>query len=123
MTCVVVPLGPACVDITGVRAGDQNLFSMTLTSSGIPVDLTSLTITAQARVNPLALDSISAVIEKVDALAGKITVRWPGDAVTTMLAGKTTWKGVWDLQVDSGANDPVTVAAGKFTANMDVTRP
>ena len=122
MTCVVVSLGPACVDITGIRAGDRNLMTMNLTSGGDPMDLTGLTVEAEARASSTATDSITAVVEILDALAGKISVRWPGDEVTEMLAGKATWKGVWDLQVGDGSSDPWTVAAGKFSAEMDVTR-
>lgn len=123
MSCVVVPLGPACVDITGVRAGDKNLMSMTLTSDGAPMDLTGLVVSAQARATPTAVEMIAAVVEVTDPLAGTITVRWPGDEVTSVMAGKATWKGVWDLQVGDGTTDPTTVAAGKFSADMDITRP
>lgn len=123
MSCVVVPLGPACVDITGVRAGDQNLITMTLTNNGAPMDLTGLILAAQARATPLDPEALDAVIVVTDALAGEIALRWPGDEVTTMLAGQTSWKGVWDLQVGDVGNDPVTVAAGKFSAVMDITRP
>ena len=54
--------------------------------------------------------------------AGKVTIRWPGDDVRTLLAGKKTWTGVWDLQLSSPPGDPTTVAAGSFGAEMDVTR-
>jgi len=120
--CVVVPLGPACVDITGVRAGDRNLMAVTLTTAGQPFDLTGLVVSAQARLNPLATEAISAVVDVVDAVAGRVMLYWPGDEVTAMLAGKTSWKGVWDLQVSQTGADPVTFAAGKFSAVMDVTR-
>lgn len=117
---ITVPMGPATVDITGVRAGDQNLMSMTLTVDGAPMDLAGMEVAAQARLTPTAVESIDAVIT-VTGL-NTIAVRWPGEAVAEMLAGKPTWKGVWDLQVGEPGLDPVTVAAGKFTAVMDVTR-
>lgn len=122
-TCVVVPLGPACVDLTGVRAGDRNLITATITSKGAPVDLTGYTVTAQARAK--ATDqaaALTAAITVVNATQGQIEIRWPGAAVATLLAGKATWKGVWDLQLTS-ADGPLTVAAGNFGAVMDVTRP
>lgn len=121
--CVTVPLGPACVAITGVRAGDRNLITATVTAKGQPVDLTGKTLSAQARKTAQSTaTALDAVIAVVDALAGDITIRWPGDDVTALLAGKATWSGVWDLQVAEPGLDPLTIAAGPFTAEMDVTR-
>jgi hypothetical protein len=34
MATATVPLGPAVVNITGVRAGDRNLFRVSLTQAG-----------------------------------------------------------------------------------------
>lgn len=121
-TCVSVPLGPACANITGVRSGDLNRFTMTLTNKGIPVNLTGQTVTAQARTKALAPEHLDAVIDILDAVAGELAIRWPGNAVTTWLNGKATQNGVWDLQVDNGTDDPVTVVAGTFAAEQDVTR-
>lgn len=121
--CVVVPLGPACVNITGVRAGDRNEFTATLTTKGVPLDLTGQTVTAQARTKALATEALDAVVEVTDAVNGEVTIRWPGDAVTTWLNGKASLNGVWDMQVDNGVDDPVTVVEGTFSAAMDVTRP
>lgn len=118
-----VPLGPALVNVTGVRAGDRNVFTVTLTSGGEPFDLAGLELTAQARKTSVTPEALDAVVEVVDAAAGTFTVRWPGDAVTTWLAGKASVTGVWDLQIDDGSSDPLTVAAGAFGAVMDVTRP
>jgi len=122
MVCVLVPLGPACVDITGIRAGDQNLIVMSFTSGGAPIDLTGAVVEAQARATPFATEMIEAVIEITDPVGGHVNVRWPGDQVMTMLAGKPVWNGVWDLQVTQGSDDPQTLAAGSFSAVMDVTR-
>jgi len=124
MTCVVVPLGPACVDITGVRAGDRNEMAFTITSAGAPVDLTGQTLSAQARKK--ATDpspAVTAIITVTDAVAGKGTMRWPGAEVRTSLGTADKWTGVWDLQAGDPASDPVTLVAGKFSAVLDVTRP
>ena len=122
---VLVPLGPAKVNITGIRAGDRNEMQFTFTSNGGPLDLTGQTLTAQARLkttSPTA--ALTAVITIIGSpTAGVARVRWPGDDVRTMLAGKESWSGVWDMQVDNGVDDPVTLAAGTFKAEMDVTRP
>lgn len=122
--CTVVPLGPACVDLTGIRAGDRNEFTLTLHTNGTPLNLTGMTVTASARKTATDPDpaAITAVVVVTDAAAGKATIRWPGDEVRTALAGLLTWKGVWDLQVGSAGGDPQTLVAGKMTAEMDVTR-
>jgi hypothetical protein len=123
VTCVVVPLGPACANITGVRAGDRNLMTATISSKGEPVDLSGKTVTAQARKSVTDQGAaLNAVIEVLDAINGQIAIRWPGADVTALLAGKKAWSGVWDLQVAEPALDPLTIAAGTFAAEMDVTR-
>src|SRR4051812_26027865 len=106
-----VPLGPALVNVTGVRSGDRNVFTVTLTSGGQPFDLTGVEVTAQARKTSLTPDALDAVVEVIDAAAGKVRVRWPGEDVTTWLDGKGSVKGVWDLQLADGTSDPLTVAA------------
>lgn len=120
--CVVVPLGPACVDLTGIRAGDRNYTEVTIKQKGQPVDLTGLTVTAQARKKPTDTTALNAVIDVLDAAGGLVSMRWPGQEVTDLLAGKATWDGVWDLQIQSPPDDALTVAAGGFHAVMDVTR-
>lgn len=116
-------IGPAVVDLSGVRAGDRNAVHVALTANGVPLDLTGLTITAQARKvenDPAALD---AVIEDQVAAAGTFTLRWPGDDVRALFVPPNTkWSGVWDLQTAKVGEDPVTVVAGKFDAVLDVTR-
>lgn len=123
-TCVSVPMGPACVNLDGVRGGDRNLISVTITSKGTPVNLTGYTVTAQARKKSTDLTAaLAAVVTVTSAVDGQVDIRWPGDAVATLLDGKATWNGVWDLQIDTAGSDPLTVAAGTFGAVMDVTRP
>lgn len=120
----VVTLGPAPVDIVGIRAGDQNLIEFTITNDGDPMDLTGMIVSAQARSSSTSPDiAVTALVTVTDADAGVLTLRWPGAAITTLLGVKSSWVGVWDLQIGNPGNDPVTVAAGKFAAEMDVTRP
>lgn len=119
-----VPLGPAVADITGVRAGDRNLMVVHLTNAGLPYDLTGKTPQAQARKTPSmeGEPSLTAVVTITDAVGGVIEVEWPGDAVRTLLGGNDKWAGVWDLQVDDGVTDPVTLVGGAIHLVMDVTR-
>jgi hypothetical protein len=123
-TTATLPLGPATVNITGVRAGDKNQFTLSLTNEGAPLPLTG-TVTAQARKVATDPDpaAITAVVDVIDGPGGVVSVRWPGDEVNAALAGQLTWAGVWDLQVTEGTDDPVTLVAGTFAAVMDVTRP
>ena len=79
---VAVPLGPAVVDISGVRAGDQNEFTITLTSGGNPFVLTDYTVTASARTKPT--DDPPLMAECTLATTdGQVIVKWPGEDVRT----------------------------------------
>jgi hypothetical protein len=87
------------------------------------LDLTGYEVTAQAR--PKANDNetvLDAVVEVIDAATGQLVLRWPGEDVRVLMNGSTTWSGVWDLQIQAGTDDALTVIAGKFKAVMDVTR-
>lgn len=123
-TCVLVPIGPGCADISGVRAGDANLMTGHLHHSGVAVNLTGQTIRAQARATALAADppALEAVVVITAPVTGDFTFAWDGDDVRTLLGSNKTWKGVWDIEVDNGVDLPVTFCYGKFTAEMDVTR-
>lgn len=118
-----IDLSPARLDISGIRANDRNLITATITSGGVPMNLTGKTVEAQARLTAVDVAMLSAVITVTNAAAGAITIRWPGAAVATLLAGAAKWSGVWDLQVTTPSEDPLTVTAGTFAAEMDVTRP
>lgn len=124
MTAVVVPLGPAEVNITGVRAGDRNTITVRILSGGVPLDLTGMTVSSQVRKAAIDADppSIEAECTVTDGPGGVASIHWPGDDVRGVLAGAANWAGVWDVQIAAGAADPVTIAAGTWQADMDVTR-
>ena len=117
-----ISLAPAVLDVSGIRAGDRNMFQLTIRTGGTRMDLTGYTVTAQARttaVDPVHLD---AVVTLTDAAQGVCLVRWPGNDVRTWLGGQSSAKGVWDLQLlDTTGSDPWTVLTGTFAAEMDVT--
>lgn len=120
--CAVVNLAPACVEITGVRAGDRNLIAVTVNDHGVPVNLTGMVPLSQVRKTPVdTLVAISADVQFVDAAAGKITIRWDGEDVRDLLAGAKRWKGFWDLQFKASGEDPVTYASGPWSAEADVS--
>lgn len=124
--CVIIPMGPACVNITGIRAGDRNLITGHISESpGVDYDLTGLTLTAMAR--KVATDASPAVTATVTVVGdpedGNFTIRWPGSQVRTTLGTSKKWKGVWDLQASNGVDDPSTLMSGSIEFEMDVTRP
>ena len=120
---VALNMGPAVVDLSGVRAGDRNALHIAVTASGAPMDLTGQTVTAQARKSADDPASVDGVIENLVASAGTFTLRWPGDAIRALFTPPNVkWEGVWDLQTQATGEDPVTIIAGKFSAELDVTR-
>lgn len=122
--CAIVNLAPACVDITGVRAGDRNLVTATVVNHGAPMNLTGLTPLSQVRkkATDTGLPALIADVQIIDAATGRISLRWDGDAVATLLGGAAKWSGVWDLQFAASGEDPITYAAGKWSAETDVSR-
>jgi hypothetical protein len=42
--------------------------------------------------------------------------------VAALLGGAAKWSGVWDLQFAASGEDPITYAAGKWSAETDVSR-
>lgn len=119
---VAIDLSPAVVDIKGIRAGDRNLFQLTVRVSGQPLNLTGYTVTASARTkadDPIDLDAVCTI---TGATQGKVDVRWPGEAVRTWLGTHVEQQGVWDLQLADGTSaDPWTIVSGAFSASMDIT--
>jgi hypothetical protein len=92
-------------------------------SANDPVDITGMTITAQARIK--ASDpaiAATAIITITDPLKGEFTVEWDGEELRTLLAGAETWVGLWDLQMERAGELPRTVVRGAFTVTEDVTR-
>ena len=98
--------------------------NLTITSGGAPLNLTGFTLAAQARQSASSPEvGIDAVVTVLNAAAGQIEVRWPGADVAALLDGAGKWTGVWDLSLKPSGSDPTTLVAGRFIAEMDVTRP
>ena len=111
------------MDITGVRAGDRNEFQITLMTGGAKLNVTNMTFQAQARSTKSDTEHLDAIVSITDGPNGIILVHWPGDDVRSWLNGEVTKTGVWDLEMDDAVNEPLTVVAGAFTAELDVTHP
>lgn len=118
----IVNFSPAAVDLVGIRAGDRNRMTVTLTSGGAPWNLTGYTVAAQARITPAADEALSAEVFLTDPAQGIVDIEWPGEDVRMLIGLLPQWRGVWDLQVTPDGGEPLTVAAGRFTADLDVTR-
>jgi hypothetical protein len=120
----LVTLGPAKLDLAGIRAGDRNVIQLTITQAGAPFDLGEITVTAQARKTATAPDPPALVGEVtiLSAPQGILNLRWDGEDVRDLLAGAASWAGVWDLQTLPVGGHPSTLVAGSFKAVMDVTR-
>ena len=117
-----VSMGPATVNIAGIRAGDKNLFTMTIKENGQPLNLDNMDIQAQVRSKPSDVNpSLEAVIEIIDEANGKISIQFPGSEVMTLLGQNPTWAGVWDLQL-LAPDGATTICQGTFAAVMDITR-
>ena len=119
-----VDIGPATLDITGVRAGDRNSVTVTLVDDYEPTDLTGATVTSQARPVPEEENtSITATVTVIDAKEGRVELKWSGEEVRDALNGARSLEWFWDLQVlFANETEPVTKIAGKIVFEMDVTR-
>lgn len=118
-------LGPARLDLKRVRAGDYTTVQISIKEDGNPKDTTGAVVTSHVRktadADAIALDGIVTI---VDETTGVYTVSFDGNDVRTLLGGRDSWDGVWDVQiVVQGTTFPVTLIAGSFGAEMDVTRP
>jgi len=120
---VIVNFSPTAVDLTGIRAGDRNRMRIVLKSGGASWNLTNHTVAAQARLTPNGTEVLTAEVFMTDPVNGIVDLEWPGDDLFTLMGLLPAWRGVWDLQVTPNGQEPLTVAAGRFTAEMDVTRP
>lgn len=120
----VCDLNPARIDVIGVRGGDKNEMIMNLKQNGVALDVSDMTLEAQARGSSTDTGEapLIAVVTIVDGPTGRVSVRWPGAQVTRVLAGAASWAGVWDLQQTEEGEDPVTLIAGAFQAVQDVTK-
>lgn len=124
MAGVTVFLGPATYNLDGVYAGDDTRIQVKVTEGDNPFNLTGYTATAQVRTKSTDdTPVINAQVTVPDAPGGVVMVHWLGADVRTILAGKASFKGVWDLQIAASGSDTRTILKGTFEADMDVTRP
>ena len=85
-------------------------FKATLTATGAPIDLTSITITAEITATPLTNTALkSFTVTKTNTAAGEFTIGiTPADAT---LSPGTYW---WSMQWVDSASREVPLCAGNF---------
>lgn len=108
-----------------VYAGDRNWQEFALfADEDMPWDITGAVFTAQARLTHAdVVVAIEALCTVTDPVGGRLTVEWDGEDVRALLAGSSSWAGVWDLEMLGAPGQlPTTLLTGKFSAHLDVTR-
>lgn len=118
-------VGPARLDLTRVRAGDYTTVQVSIKEDDSPKDTTGAVVSSHVRKTADAdAIAITGIIGTIDETQGVYTVSFDGADVRTLLGGRDTWDGVWDIQIIlDGTTYPVTLTSGTFSAEMDVTRP
>lgn len=83
-----------------------------------PVDLTGATVTAQTRSHTHNDDEfVDFTVVVTGAAAGQVTISLTGAQTADLSTG------VWDIQMDTAATEPRTLARGNVVVTPDVTRP
>lgn len=113
----MVGYAPAAVDLDIYRGDD---FAMTLNLwdvSGVPVDLTGASASAQIRAQYDAADVLAEFVTSVDG--SSVVLVLDHVATAALPAGERL---VWDVQVTSAGGMISTVAGGLVVVSADVTR-
>jgi len=119
----VVNTGPGRLEWSGVTAGDMNRLVFRVMADGTPMDLTGCTVAAVARKRASdPAPAMTATVTVVNAAIGLVDVAWPGESVRDVLAGRDSWRGVWDMEIVSAGGQTTTVLAGTLVCEMDITR-
>lgn len=97
--------------------GDDYSWSVTITSAGVPVDITGRTYRAQLRETPESPTAVDAAVTTTP-LEGKVTMTLTAAQTYTMTPGRW-W---WDVEQTDTAARKLTFAGGPVTVAADVTR-
>lgn len=103
-----------------IKRGDTFLWEVTVTSNGVPLDLTTKTLKGQARKgtdDPLWFELN---INVLDAANGRIQILH--SAAETLAMSETELTGIYDIQyTDSVTGFVKTIIGGNVTVYKDVT--
>lgn len=103
-----------------ITRGDDYRVMITLTSNGVPFDLTGHTAKAQIRPSTATAAVLSAEFTAtVETPATDGVIKLELDNTTT---SALTGNGVWDLEITDSGGWVTTVASGTVTLVPDVTR-
>lgn len=100
-----VNLGAAVVNLNGIVENDNWSIALTLTSGGVPLDLTGATVVAKAKSRTA---TYNLTVTVTDAAAGKLTIA-QSDAPRYDAIGK------WALRINNR-----TMMAGDVNGSADV---
>lgn len=114
-------------DLPPTKRGDNVKFDVTVTLDGAPVDLTTYSVwcTGKRQLSDADVDAIW----QVTKAGGQITITGAGNNIarvnvpgsnTAVLTDNTTL--FYDVQIKSAGGDIATVADGRVTITLDVTR-
>lgn len=115
------------INLTMVR-GDTQLFTVTCTQNGVPVNLTGYRIWMTAKYNLSDLDS--AALFQASTAAGSIALTSPALGIATVtltpaMTNSISSSGatlVYDIQIEDPGNNVTTVTTGALTITPDVTQ-
>jgi hypothetical protein len=123
---VAVSFVPTRQDIAFWR-GDGLVFTCTITSEGVAVDVSTYDIWCTGKRN-LSEADVDAVFQ-VTKTAGDIVVSGAGNNIATITVPASDTVALtaplslfYDVQIKAPAGQPITVAWGQLTIGQDVTR-
>lgn len=112
-----IDLRPAKVELLIPQGDERQVFTATIKSNGVALDVHLDTFTSQVRRNAASTD-----------VAATIVVSFVTDGINGQIAGHITDTDdlvagyVWDCQWNRANGDRLTIMGGKVVASRDVTR-
>lgn len=123
---MVVNFVPSRQDIPFWR-GDGLVFDCTITSDGVPVDLSSYAIWCTGKRNLADLDADA--VFQVTKLGGGITISGASNNIAHIVVPASATSGLtvpltlfYDVQIKATTGQPITVVWGQLSIGQDVTR-
>lgn len=122
ITDVEIKRVPPTIDLE-LYAGDGVGIKFTVKDpSGNPWPLDGV-LTSQVKAKRTDADPLVSWAVDISQLAeGIVTISLTGEQTASLMNGKNTFVGVWDLQYVATGAEPQTLIQGKVTCDADVTR-
>ncbi len=119
MADLTVDVRPKSVDLLLYRGDDFGPMQHTWTQSGVAVDITGYTITAQIRASK---DDATILASFGVAITSAVNGTWEITLTDTDTLGLPP-SAFWDMQLKSPGGYTRTFCAGKVKTSLDVTKP